>query len=235
MKNLILSALFSFLTGAVAFAQSKVVEKTLPVAANQTVDLQLKFGNDIKITAWDKPEVYVKVTYQINSGRLNDALQLDFNTNPDGVRVAVDLDHQLLKTGRAEDCPDAQPGRNRNYNNGQEYFNCSQIDYEIKVPRAGNLVVNTINGNVELRGVTGPVNAKSISGFVDMSWPGREGASVALKTITGEVYSDLDIAYTNKPKEMPLVGYQLKGNVNGGGVAVKLETISNNVYLRRGK
>ncbi|MDQ3291803.1 MAG: hypothetical protein M3Q05_10990, partial [Bacteroidota bacterium] len=209
-------------------------EKTLPAAANQEIDLQLKFGNNIKITAWDKPEVYVKVTYNINSGRLNDALLLDFNSGPDGPKVKVDFNQELLKTGRAEDCPDTQNGRNHSSYNGQSYFTCSQIDYEIRVPRANSLVVNTINGDIELRGLTGSVNAKSISGFVDMNWPDKKGATVSLKTITGEVYSDMDIAFTNKQKEIPMVGYQLKGNLNGGGNQVKLETISNNVYFRRG-
>jgi len=227
---LLLCGIFSALT---VFAQ-KVVEKTLPAAANQEVDLQLKFGNNIKITAWDKPEVYVKVTYTINSGRLNDALLLNFTSGPDGPKVNVDLDHELLKTGRAEDCPDSHNGRNRSSYNGKDYFTCSQIDYEIRVPRTNSLVVNTINGDIELRGLTGPVNAKSISGFVDMSWPDKKGASVSFKTITGEVYSDMNIAFTNKQKEIPMVGYQLKGNINGGGSRVKLETISNNVYFRKG-
>ena len=232
MKKFFLLVLCSPLALTTAFAQ-QVVEKTLPVAANQKIDLQLKFGNDIKISAWDKKEVFVKVTYNINSGKLNNALKLNFASETDGPRVTVDLDQEILKAGKAEDCPDSQRNGNHYYNNGQQYFTCTQIDYEIKVPRDGNLVINTINGNIELRDVTGSVNAKSISGFVDMSWPGKKGATISLKTITGEVYSDLDINFTNKQKEIPMVGYQLKGNINGGGAEVKLETISNNVYLRR--
>ncbi len=233
MKRIIFLLLFGILPAVTVFAQ-KVVEKTLPAAANQEIDLQLKFGNNIKITAWDKPEVYVKVTYNINSGRLNDALLLNFNSGPDGPKVNVDFNQELLKTGRAEDCPDSQNGRNHSSHNGQEYFTCSQIDYEIRVPRSNSLVVNTINGDIELRGITGPIDAKSISGFVDLDWPDKKGATVSLKTITGEVYSDLDISFTNKQKEIPMVGYQLKGDVNGGGSKVKLETISNNVYFRKG-
>ncbi len=224
--------LLSHFLVATAFAQ-QVIEKTLPVAANQKIDLQLKFGNDIKVSAWDKKEVYIKVTYNINSGKLNNALKINFNSETEGPRVTVDLDQEILRNGRAEDCPDSYNTGNNYYNNGQQYFTCSQIDYEIKVPREGNLVINTINGNIELRDLTGPVNAKSISGFVDMSWPGKKGATISLKTITGEVYSDLDIDFTNKKKEIPMVGYQLKGNVNGGGPEVKLETISNDVYFRK--
>ena len=232
MKKLLVTVICCLFLAELTFAQM-VVEKTLPYAAGQKIDLQLKFANNIKITASDKKEVYVKVTYTINSGRLNDALLLNFNSKDTGVEVTADLNQELLKQGKAEDCPDAKNNRNHYFNNGQEYYSCSQIDYEINVPRDGNLVVNTINGNIELRGITGPVNAKSISGFVDMSWSGKKGADVALKTITGEVYSDLDISFTNKQKDLPIVGYQLNGNLNGGGPKVKLETISNNIYFRK--
>ncbi|RDC64044.1 DUF4097 family beta strand repeat-containing protein [Adhaeribacter pallidiroseus] len=232
MKKLLLFVLSSYFLVITALAQ-QVVEKTLPVAPHQKIDLQLKFGDAIKVTAWDRKEVYIKVTYNINSGRLNNALKLNFTSETEGPRVTVDLDQDLLKGGKAEDCPDSYNKGNHYYNNVQQYFTCTQIDYEIKVPREGNLVVNTINGNIELREFTGSVNAKSISGFVDMSWPGKKGATVALKTITGEVYSNLDIDFTNKQKEIPMVGYQLKGNINGGGTEVKLETISNNVYFRK--
>jgi uncharacterized GH25 family protein len=213
-------------------AQQKVVEKTLEVPANKKVVLNLKFGNDIKITAWDKKEVAIKVTYEINSGKLNDALLLTFKADNESARVKVDLDQDLLKTGKAEDCPDNKANQNYYYNNGRQYFSCTQINYEIMAPRDADLVVETISGNIELRGLTGPVQAKSISGFVDMNWPDRKGAAVALKTITGEVYSDLNLDIPNK-KENPIVGYQLQGTLNGGGSAVKLETISNNIYFRK--
>jgi len=112
---------------------------------------------------------------------------------------------------------------------------CTCIDYQIFLPRTASLSLETINGNIELRGLTGPIKAKSISGFVDMDWSGQTGATVALKTITGEVFSDLDIDLTSKREAAPVVGYQLKGNVNKGGPSINLETISNNIYFRRKK
>ncbi len=101
------------------------------------------------------------------------------------------------------------------------------------MPRQARLQVNTINGNIELVDYRGPVEAKSISGFVDMNWANDRGATVALKTITGEVYSDLDINFQNRKEGIPIVGYQLKGNVQNGGPTVKLESISNNIYFRQ--
>jgi hypothetical protein len=54
-----------------------------------------------------------------------------------------------------------------------------------------------------------------------------------MKTITGEVYSDLDINFLNKKDTPQIVGYLLKGTLNGGGAEVHLESISNDVFLRK--
>lgn len=213
-------------------AQTKVVEKTLVVPANKKIDLKLKFGDNIKITAWDKKDAAVKVSYEINSGKLNDALLLKFDSDNNSARVDVDLDTELLQQGKEEDCPESNNKGFSTYNNGKGSYNCSTINYEIFVPRDADLTVETINGDIELRGLTGPVHAKSISGFVDMNWPEKKGAEVSLRTITGEVYSDVAINLKNKEKN-PVVGYQLKGDVGKGGSEIQLESISNNIYFRK--
>lgn len=234
MKRLGLLVITCLLVFTSLQAQQKTVEKTLNVPTNKKVDLKLKFGNDIKITAWEKKEVFIKVTYEINGGKLNDALDLTFASDNESARAEVDLNQEILKNGRAEDCPDGSNNINRSYNNGQGYTSCLTINYEIMVPRDANLQVETINGNVVLRGVTGPVVAKSISGFVDMDWPVKKGAAVAMKTISGEVFSDIDIDFLNK-KENPIVGYELKGSLNGGGSELTLHSISGNIYFRKMK
>jgi hypothetical protein len=216
-----------------AFSQPQVVEKTLPLSQNQPVDLQLKFGNNIRITGWNRNEVSVKVTYEVNQGKLNDALLLDFASGAEGVKVTVDFDKELMKTGKAGDCP--ENAGYSTYSNGERSYVCSQIDYEIFVPRQAELQVNSINGDIELIDFAGPVHAKTISGFVDMDWANSNGATVGLKTITGEVYSDLDINFKNKKEGIPIVGYQLEGTMRDGGPAVKLESISNNIYFRQRK
>jgi hypothetical protein len=234
MKKLVSLGIACLLALTTLQAQQKTVEKTLDLPANKKVDLKFKFGNDIKITAWDKKQVYIKVTYEINSGKLNDALLLTFESDKESARAQADLNHELLKTGKAEDCPDQGQNISRSYNKGQDYYSCTTINYEVMVPREALVQVETINGNIMLRGLTDLVNAKTINGYVDMDWPGKKGADVALKTINGEVYSDLDIAFTNK-KDNPIVGYQLRGSLNQGGTALNLETINGNIYFRKVK
>ncbi|PIQ21240.1 MAG: hypothetical protein COW65_10260 [Cytophagales bacterium CG18_big_fil_WC_8_21_14_2_50_42_9] len=236
MKNVLkLVALLWLMVTAGAHAQSKTIEKVVAVPTSKNINLNLKFGNDIKITAWDKKDMSVKITYAINSGRLNDALLVKFNSDNEAAQVNIDLDNDLMQTGKEADCPDSSNRGFSTNSNGQQVFTCATINYEIFVPRNANLEVETINGNIEIRGLTGPVKAKSISGFVDMSWPDKKGAAVSLKTITGEVYSDFNINFSNKQEQIPMVGYQLKGDVNGSGSEINLESISNNIFLRKEK
>ncbi|WP_162053553.1 DUF4097 family beta strand repeat-containing protein [Pontibacter pamirensis] len=232
MKKVFILSLVWFAFTTSLLAQSETVEKTLAVPANKKVDLKLTFGNNIKISAWDENEASIKVTYDINNGKLNDALLLNFKSDDKSARAEVDLDKELLKNGKAEDCPENNNGYSMQ-DNGYRTYTCANIDYEIFVPRDADLSVETINGNIELRGLTGPVQAKSISGFVDMNWSEKKGATVSLETITGEVYSDLGIDFLNGREDAPMVGYELKGNVNGGGSLISLESISNDIYLRK--
>ncbi|GAB4014573.1 hypothetical protein EXU85_18055 [Spirosoma sp. KCTC 42546] len=233
MKNpliLFLLGLLSLLVQPI-FGQ-KIIEKTLPVTADQTVNLNLKFADSIKVRYWDKPTVTVRIEVTINGGRLNDALLVTTGSTSQEVSIKTDFDKEMIKQGKAEDCPDQRHSWSSDQD-GKRYYVCSTLNYEVFVPRQAQLKLETINGNIDIQGATGPVFAKTISGFVDMSWPKSKGANVAMKTITGEVYSDMDISFKNKKEKNPIVGYQLEGSVNGGGPKVQLESISNNIYLRR--
>lgn len=50
---------------------------------------------------------------------------------------------------------------------------------------------------------------------------------------TGELYTDLDMKILNKKEEIPIVGYELQGQLGGGGTKMHLETISSNIYVRK--
>ena len=234
MKNTLLLLLILFLVNPV-FSQ-KIITKTLPLTADQAVHLNLKFGDSIQVRYWDKSDVSVRIAATINNGKLDNALLVETGSTDQAVKLTTDFDKELIKQGKAEDCPGS---RNRSTwqtdRNGTSYSVCSTINYVIFLPRKAALRVETINGNIDIQGATSPVWAKSISGFVDMSWAGNKGATVAMKTITGEVYSDLSIDFKNKREKHPIVGYLLEGTVLSGGPEVRLESISNNIFLRKEK
>ena len=230
MKKILLLAILGAVC-APAFAQ-KIIDKKLPYESGKTVNLNLRFGDSIQVRYWDKPEVSVHMSVKINQNKLNDAFLVTSSTTSDEIILKTDIDKEKIKEGKGEDCPgqkstwSTDDGKNR-------YYVCSVINYQVTLPRQAKLKLETINGNIDIQGATAAVAANTISGYVDMSWPKSKGANVAVKTITGEVYSDLDIDFSNKKDKNPIVGYLLEGKFNGGGPDVRLESISNNVYLRK--
>ncbi|MCE7065936.1 hypothetical protein [Dyadobacter sp. CY326] len=229
MKNIVLTFIFA-LSCYATFAQ-KIIQKNLPYTAGKTVNLNLKFADSIRVRYWDKPEVSVKITVTINQGRLNDALTVTEKTTGEEVALSTDYDKELIRAGQAEDCPESKSSWSSDDGKNRIYV-CSEINYQVFMPKNAQLNLETINGNIDIQGAVTTVHAKTISGYVDMSWPKGKGANVAMKTITGEVYSDLDIVFKDKKQKNPIVGYLLEGTFKGGGPEVRLESISNDVYLR---
>lgn len=214
-------------------AQSQLIERTFEVNPSERIELNLKYGNTILIEAWDRPEVLFRATSEVNSGKLNDAVLIDF-IQDDGLRVDMDFDSGKIKEGRAIDCPGKNYSYYNQYENAYRHVVCSEIAYEIFLPRNADLFVDTINANIELLGHHGPTSIKSISGFVDMSWQQRRGAELSIKTISGGVYSDLkDIQLLNRDEVAP-VGQDIRAITGIGGVPVRLESISGDIFLRKG-
>ncbi|GLU53634.1 hypothetical protein [Dyadobacter frigoris] len=214
-----------------AFSQ-KIIDKKLPFTPGQTVNLNLRFGDSIKVRYWDKSEVSVHISATINGGKLNDALTVTTANTAQQISLKTDLDQDMLSQGKATDCPDKKFSYNSE-KDGKRFYVCSEINYQVFLPRQAKLILETINGNIDIEGASTAVHAKTISGFVDMSWPKSKGANLGMKTITGEVYTDFTIDYKDKKQKNPIVGYLLEGTMNGGGPEIKLESISNNVYFRQ--
>lgn len=236
LLHLVLTGFVSILMlTAPSLSQQRVVERTFAVSSQERIDLDLKFGKTITVKAWDKNEVSFGAVIEINNGKLNEALILDFEESKNGLTVSADYDKQLIKQGRRKDCPDRHYSTYSWNDDGDHYAVCSNIAYEIFVPRKTDLNIKSISSDIELIGMQGPVRAKSISGFVDLSWPERQGAELSMKTISGEVYSGLDnLTLTNRKEDVPLVGYELRGSIGTGGPRVSLESISGNIYVRKG-
>ena len=108
---------------------------------------------------------------------------------------------------------------------------CYRIDYEVLLPKGTNLNLETISGDIEIKQVDGPVRAKTISGFVDISMPARISANVRAKTITGEMYTDFEqLALTNNSTAF---NKKMNSNIGSGSTTVELESVSGDIFIRK--
>ena len=96
---------------------------------------------------------------------------------------------------------------------------------------AGSLVASTTNGgiDVELQAV-GPdgVSLETTNGGIEIRLPGQAKGTVSASCVNGGIsVSDLDLGTTRSSRR------RLEGTLNGGGPAVKLETVNGGIRIRR--
>jgi DUF4097 and DUF4098 domain-containing protein YvlB len=104
------------------------------------------------------------------------------------------------------------------------------ITWKVMIPENTPFYVETINGNITVTGKTSEISAKSISGFIDWEvTPGRK-ADLEMKTISGTMYSDLSLTNESGNNGIPQV---VEEDLNGGGIPVRLETISGDIFCRK--
>ncbi|MEK6477672.1 hypothetical protein WJR50_09060 [Catalinimonas sp. 4WD22] len=226
----LLSVVCVVLASSSLFSQ-KIVEHNLEYRPGQKIMFDLPFGESIMLSGWDKNEVSLTATVDINNNRLNDAYQLEVQEG-ETLTFTADLDDEILQNGKAEDCGDGHYSYQSN-RNGKQIAVCAEINYVIHVPRSAMLQMKTISADIEAKGLEGDTEIKSISGFIDFNWQERQQAELALKSITGELYTDLDFDILNQKENPPTVGYTLKGQIGDGGKRLALETISSDIYLRK--
>ena len=193
-----------------ALTAQKIVEKTIHTNANKLIGIDTQISDSVNIIVWDKNEVYAKASININDNRDNEMYQVAFSETNDAVKI-----NGKFSAGERQDS-------NRN-------IRCS-VNWNIYVPKNASLKINTINGNITIVGETGSLDAKTVSGFVDIAIKSTHSADFSLKTITGTIYSDLALNHSNgKEKQM----FGVKSKFNGGGKSIKLESVSGDLFVHK--
>ena len=102
----------------------------------------------------------------------------------------------------------------------------------------GPLVISTISGEVSVVftevSKDKPISIASVSGEVDVTMPAKAGFNLEMGTVTGNMYSDFDFPSTKDGDMERVGGSSIRAKINGGGIDVRLHSVSGNVYLRKG-
>jgi hypothetical protein len=223
MKNLLLLVLLCLLAG---FSQAQeTIRRSLPWKAGQEIQLDLPFGDSIALIGWDKAEVQLLARVSINQGENNEVYWLKAEDKGNYLSIESGLDEGKMK--QLKNCPDGSQ-----YSGSNNRAVCVDISYELYVPRQAAMSLQTISADVNLRELAGDLQVKSISGDIDLAWPANQPVRLHLKSITGQVYTDLDLPVPSEP-EMRYVGIDVETQIKAGGPEIELETISSNIFLRK--
>jgi hypothetical protein len=66
--------------------------------------------------------------------------------------------------------------------------NDTEVEFTVRLPRGVNIELGTVNGSVDVRGVTGEVNASSVNGGVDAV---SDGGPVTASTVNGSIRASM--------------------------------------------
>ncbi|MFM9910956.1 MAG: DUF4097 family beta strand repeat-containing protein [Chitinophagaceae bacterium] len=192
----------------------KIITKAFSFANKESLSLNLNIADSIQIVTWNKNEVSVKCSININDNKYNDDYKVSFDESGKSIEVRAKF----------------ETDRKTSYNDPNCCNYRSAIIWEVMIPENAPFEVETINGDIIIVGKTDEIKAHTISGFIDLSVPIDRKADFKLSTITGTVYSDI-LNQSNSKKHSNYS--DICDSYNGGGKQVNLKTISGNIYLRK--
>jgi len=224
-------------------AQKKITRNTKASGINE-VYIHAKFADNIKIENWSKNEISVEATLNINDNKDNDSFSL--KEDKTGATYTIKSDYgNLFKKHKKYTITHSGEGCN-SYNYCSNH-NEMKIDYVIYVPKNmklkiksisgsvdglaynGKLTLDLISGNITVKKHSKTMNLKTISGDIDVI---ISDAEFKAETLTGTVYSNLDIDF-NKNKKRSHGNQKIYGTVKNGVASLKLKTISGDIFLRK--
>ena len=238
------------LSGApAAFAQSKVIDKTVPLAATGRIGLDTHNGT-IAIRTWQRPEVQVHVQIDAASSWPQDLRRFNDTT----VDVTSTADTVAISTVD----PDAMAFWN--------WFGSGPtIHYTVTAPATARWTVRTHNGDTDVRDVNaafdiethngglrmqnlaGPLRIASHNGGAVVDFGAFQGASIELHNGSAELTLprasrfDLRMASRNGDlrSDFPMLtraadrrGGNVEATVNGGGSTLQFDSRNGGLQLR---
>lgn len=212
------------------YAQQEVFEKSVDFT-DQRIDLRADFANQIAVSNWDKKEVMVKITYEINGGELNEAVKIDLREQDHRIKLRLEVDEKIMRNKDVSDC-DKKDAMSWGSRNGPRI--CVDIFVEVFMPKGTDLVLESVISDVLINGEFKELDIKTVTGDIDLTWVESHGADMELKTVNGSIYTDFDFKNT-KDKGLPIISsHHLETVYKGGGRFMKLETVTSDIFLRKG-
>ncbi len=220
----ILPALLAFYTVGHAQFQEKSVEETFALPSGKKARLELKFARQIIVHTWERDELKLKKNFTFSDPELMDIHIMETIDQNDELRIQTGFaEREHRQEGYScWSCDEQNPNRD---------CICFSVSYEIWLPEDATLDLETISGDIEMRGFRGPARVKSISGYLDVGLPGRAPAQLSFKSVTGEIYTDFDDITLDERSTS--YSKRLNSPLNGGGPMLQLETVSGDIFFRK--
>lgn len=189
----------------------QIIEKHIAFSGKESLSLKIQIADSIDLQTWNKNEVYVKASININENKDNEGYLISFDETCNTITVNANFKDKYFK------------GKN----------NCcikSEIYWQVYIPEKTKFSIETINADVTITGQTREMYVKSISGYIDLAVPADRQADLEFSTISGTMYSNHELVLNKERSGIPS---KIEEHLNNGGALIKLETISGNIFFRK--
>ncbi|PZU82163.1 MAG: hypothetical protein DI529_14995 [Chryseobacterium sp.] len=217
------------------------INKSFPATKNQNISLKFDYPQLIKISTWDKDEVQISGTVNINDNENNDAFQVKESKEGNSLiiegsvsgidniprRITVQKGNEKLTFKTKEDYQQYCKTNGVTFNtmsNGVDI----DIELEIKVPKSLKTQIEAKYGLVEVKNFGGEINVNATYGGIDATI--KNIGKLSAETYYGQIYSNLETKFAGKDSDD---FYTLVTTTLGNGPQYSLESKYGNIYLRK--
>lgn len=189
----------------------QAIEKHISFSGKESLSLDIQIADSIIIHTWNKNEVFITASVNINDNKDNEAYITSFDDAGNTVVVNAKFKENYFR-GKDNCC------------------NESDIYWQVFLPENARFTIETINADITIDGQTHEMKVKSISGYIDLAAPSNRKADLDFSTISGTIYSNHQLTQNKMHTGIPV---KIVDKLNGGGVPIKLETISGDIFFRK--
>lgn len=240
MKNLIIFVMTSVFGVITAQIQ---INKSFPTTKNQNISLKFDYPQLIKISTWDKDEVQISGTVNINDDENNDAFQIKeskegnslvIEVNVSGIdnlprRITVHKGNEKLTFKTKEDYQQYCKTNGVTFNTMSNGVDIN-IELEIKVPKSLKTQIDAKYGLVEVKNFGGEISVNATYGGIDATILEKNTGKLSAETYYGQIYSNLETKFAGKDSDD---FHTLVTTTLGNGPQYSLESKYGNIYLRK--
>ncbi len=172
--------------------------RTLPLSANGRLSLDNVNGR-IEIAGWERNEVSIKALKHGKTQESVEAVKINVDSSPNDIVI-----HTVL--------PPGESGFSwSQFWSGDWGKNDATVDYLLRVPRHAHLgKIESVNGQVEIEGVTGNIEASAVNGGVRVR--GAAG-SLKLSNVNGRIEAELDSLGNGQSVSLNTVNGQIEASL----------------------
>lgn len=206
-----------------ALEAQTTVEETYPLTSQTYVKLEMRFPDSVIVTPSKDDQLRIVAQVKINEGENDDAFYFASETQGNTLSISTKYknEKELFQ----------QQSKYQHGGCSCCNHNFLEISVVVYIPVNQSFSLAALGSDLIIGPLTGDIQVLATGGFIDMEVAEQDAGTVHLKSIGASVYSDL--TFPTKSNLRFLAGTEIQHSFPGSDRKLTLESIGNDVYIRK--